>query len=133
MVNSSIYDNPCHTQIKENIKTFSRNMRKASTKEEIILWKFIRNKQLGVKFRRQYVLDNKYIVDFICLERKLIIELDGSQHCGSEKDKQRDKDLRDRDFKVLRFWNNDILENIEGCIERINDVICNENCTPPRN
>jgi very-short-patch-repair endonuclease len=71
----------------------------------------------AVKFRRQHVID-PYIVDFACLERSLIIEADGSQHADSLADRRRDAYLR-RGFRVLRFWNNDVLENPGGVFEAI--------------
>jgi len=68
----------------------------------------------GYKFRRQQPIGN-YIVDFVCLEKRLIIELDGGQHAEqSHYDSERDAWLRDQRFTVLRFWNNDVLKNVEG-------------------
>ena len=97
----------------------ARNLRANMTLAEHALWNKIRRKQLGVKFLRQYIIDNLYIVDFICPERKLIIELDGGQHCENINDIARDKYLKDKGFNILRFWNNDISNNIESCIEII--------------
>jgi very-short-patch-repair endonuclease len=114
-----------HQYLSNNLKTFSRNMRKESTKEEIILWQSLRKKQLGYRFRRQFVMDNKYIIDFICLDKKLIIELDGSQHCENKKDKTRNSYLQSQGFVVLRLWNNEILKNLDGCLEKINDCLNN--------
>jgi len=115
-----------HQELSVRLKTFSRNMRKGSTKEEIILWSKLRRKQLGYSFRRQFVIEDKYIVDFICLEKRLIIELDGSQHNDSKEDKERDKYLQSQGFIVLRIWNNEIRENLEGCLEKIRNLL-----TPP--
>lgn len=73
----------------------------------------------GFKFRRQHSIGN-YIVDFICLERKLIIELDGGQHTMPEieaYDKERDDWLDEEGYRILRFWDNDVLQNINGIIE----------------
>ncbi len=70
----------------------------------------------GIKFRRQEPVGN-YIVDFICFDRRIIVEIDGGQHARDEninKDKERDEWLRNQGFKVLRFWNNDVLNNING-------------------
>ena len=77
------------------------------------------------KFKRQVVID-RYIADFVCLERRLIIEADGSQHAESASDLRRDTFLRSQAFTVLRFWNNDILHNPAGVF----DVICTELTTP---
>jgi very-short-patch-repair endonuclease len=72
----------------------------------------------GYKFRRQQPIGN-YIVDFVCLEKRLIVELDGGQHAESDYDAKRDAWLSEQGFSVLRFWNNDVLKNVEGVTERI--------------
>ena len=105
------------------IKTFSRKMRKQMTAQELKLWQYIRKKQLGVKFRRQHPIDNRYIADFACLENKLIIEIDGSQHVDSIKDEFRTYYLEKNEYKIIRFYNNDIDNNIEGCIEYLLKVL----------
>ena len=81
-----------------------------------MLWKEVRNKKLEFKFFRQYIFDDKYILDFYCPAQKLVIEIDGGQHNDREKDKIRDEYLTQRGCKVIRFWNNEVLENIEGCL-----------------
>lgn len=106
-----------HRMYQPYIKEFSRDMRKNSTKAENLLWQKIRNGQLGFKFRRQHQIDNKYIADFICLEKRLIIELDGGHHNDRPKDKDRTLYLENNNFKVIRFWDNEILQNIDGCLE----------------
>lgn len=106
-----------HRMYQPYIKEFSRDMRKNSTKAENLLWQKIRNGQLGFKFRRQHQIDNKYIADFVCLEKRLIIELDGGQHNDRPKDKDRTLYLENNNFKVIRFWDNEILQNIDGCLE----------------
>jgi len=88
------------------------------TDAERLLWSHIRAKQLGVKFRRQQPV-GRYIVDFICFEHKLIIELDGGQHFRSKKDVHRDNYLRECGFRILRFWNNEVLQNLRGVLEEI--------------
>ena len=103
----------------------SKNLRNNSTKEEIILWQFLKQKQLGVKFRRQQPI-GKYIADFVCFEKKIIIELDGGQHNETqniEKDKIRDLFFNRNGFKVIRFWNNEIHQNLDGVIEKIQTEI----------
>ena len=96
-----------------------KKLRKDSTPEEYKLWFFLKNKNIGVKFRRQHGI-GPYIVDFYCKEENLIIELDGSQHLeNKEYDKERDKYLEILGLKVLRFWNNEINSNIEGVLQRI--------------
>ena len=97
----------------------ARAMRADPTPAERRLWTMLRDRRMPpVKFRRQHVIA-PYIVDFACLERLLIIEADGSQHADSISDRQRDADLRRRGFRVLRFWNNDVLENSGGAFEMI--------------
>ena len=103
----------------------SKNLRNNSTKEEIILWQFLKQKQLGVKFRRQQPI-GKYIADFVCFEKKIIIELDGGQHNETqniEKDKIRDLFFNQNGFKVIRFWNNEIHQNLDGVIGKIQTEI----------
>jgi very-short-patch-repair endonuclease len=102
------------------IRARARVLRKNPTKTEKILWGHLRFWQVdGYKFRRQQPL-GKYIVDFVCLEKKLIIELDGGQHAEqSSYDAERDAWLRDQGFSVLRFWNNDVLQNLSGVKDTI--------------
>lgn len=106
-----------HRYYAPYIKEFARDMRKEMTPQEVKLWQHIRREQLGVKFRRQYSIDNKYIADFVCLEKKIIIEVDGGQHCNSFEDVQRTFYLKKEGFRVVRFWNNEIDSNLDGCIE----------------
>ena len=109
---------------------FAKEMRKEMTKEEFKLWNKINNNQLGFKFRRQHPIGN-FITDFCCLEKNLIIELDGSQHTEQEKyDNQRTNFLNKNGFKVIRFWNNEFMKNFDDCIEFI--VYCLNEKTPPQ-
>ena len=101
----------------------SRNARKLrvnQTEAETRLWLRLRGRRLAdAKFRRQTPIGH-YIVDFICLEAKPIVELDGGQHTVNlAADDERTAWLEGQGFRVLRFWNNDVLANIEGVIERI--------------
>ena len=94
-------------------------LRKNSTDVEFILWRLLRSRQLkGIKFRRQVPI-GPWIADFVTFEQKVIIEADDSQHAESVKDQTRDADLQVRGFQILRFWNNDILENEEGVLQTI--------------
>jgi len=102
----------------QNKKIFRKKLRNAATPQEIILWSKLKNSQLGFKFRRQHSI-GKYIVDFYCPEKKLIVELDGSQHIDSEYDRERDKYLKDLGFRIIRFWDNDVNNNLEGVLLRI--------------
>ena len=109
----------------------SQNLRNNMTKQEIILWQHIKQRQIcGVKFRRQQIIGN-YICDFVSFEKKIIIELDGGQHnyeIQEKKDIIRDNFLESQGFTILRFWNNDITENIAGVIAKIKDTI--SSCPP---
>ena len=93
---------------------FAKNLRHNQTDAEGLLWYYIRSKQLGgFKFKRQQII-GKYIVDFVCFKKELIIELDGSQHGEIDiikSDKIRDDFLKYRGFKILRFWNGEIYKN----------------------
>ena len=110
-----------------NLTEAARTLRKESTDAEKLLWKHLRTKQLdGLKFRRQEQI-GRFIADFVCYERSLIIEADGGQHAvEKEKDDERTAWLNSQGFTVLRFWNNEILSNPDGVLE----VICNA-CIPP--
>jgi very-short-patch-repair endonuclease len=101
-------------------RTFARQLRSASTDAERLLWFRLRGRRLaGLKFRRQHPL-GPYIVDFVCLEERIVVEADGGQHAAAEnQDAERDGWLRAQGFTVLRFWNNDIMENLEGVLEAI--------------
>ena len=82
----------------------------------------------GFKFRRQQPIGN-YIVDFVCFENRIVIEVDGGQHAiEKEKDSERTKWLESQGFKILRFWNNEVLMNIEGVLEVIRETCL---CHPP--
>jgi very-short-patch-repair endonuclease len=102
------------------IRARARALRKNPTEAEKVLWSHLRFWQVdGYRFRRQQPIGN-YIVDFVCLEKKLIIELDGGQHAEqSSYDAERDAWLRDQGFSALRFWNNDVLQNLSGVKDAI--------------
>lgn len=105
---------------KEELKNKAKRLRKKLTETEKYLWNYLRNKQIDrFKFRRQQPI-GKYIVDFINFEKKLVIEVDGGQHSiYKKKDVIRDKYLKKEGYKVLRFWDNEVLNNIEGVLEMI--------------
>ncbi len=92
----------------------ARRLRLTPTDAEIRLWSRLRRKQLdGFRFRRQHPL-GPYVVDFFCPEAKLIIEVDGGQH--ADESDMRTRWLEARDYRVIRFWNNDVLANTEGVL-----------------
>ena len=109
----------------KNLTLVARRLRNNLTDAEKHLWYMLRQKNLGVKFRRQAQIGN-YIVDFVCFERKLIIEADGSQHIANSKDINRDNWLKSQGFEVLRFWDNDIFKNRDGVLKKVLEKL-----TPP--
>lgn len=112
------------TRIPPVAKQRSRALRGDSTLAERKLWKYLRDKQLdGNRFRRQHPV-GKFIVDVVCIERGLIVELDGGQHAEQAQcDAQRTAWLESQGFKVLRFWNNEVLNNIEGVVQKITSAL----------
>ena len=104
--------------MKRKLTPLARTLRKRMTDAEIKLWKYLSRKQLGVIFRRQYPI-KEFIVGFISFDAKLVIEVDGSQHAGSEADKVRDEWFRSQGFNVLRFWDNEVLTSTDGVVEFI--------------
>ena len=109
--------------------SFAKKLRCNNTDTERILWQKLRNKQIeGIKFRRQQPIEN-YIVDFISLSMKLVVELDGSQHLQNYLyDSKRDACLKNNGFMVLRFWDNEVIENIDGVLE-----VIRQHCLPKLN
>lgn len=112
--------------MKAQVTVRARSLRRLQTKQEYELWQKLRNRQLeGIKFRRQVPIWN-YIADFVSNEKKIIIEVDGRQH--NKKlikvyDMERTQALELKGFKVLRFWNNDISNSIDGVLEKIRSAL----------
>ncbi|MFN2458563.1 MAG: DUF559 domain-containing protein, partial [Chitinophagaceae bacterium] len=103
----------------------ARRMRKGNTEAENTLWQYLRNNQLEEKFRRQHPVDG-FITDFVCLQKKLIIEIDGGYHQSDEQkidDADRTAILKDIGFKVLRFTNNEVLFSIETVLQKIKEQL----------
>lgn len=99
--------------------TIARKLRNNLTEAEKKLWYYLRAyRKQGIKFRRQQPI-GPYFPDFVNLASKLIVELDGGQHFGSESDKIRDEWFKKEGYTVLRFWDNEVFENIEGVLEKI--------------
>jgi very-short-patch-repair endonuclease len=110
----------------------ARAMRAERTPAEQYLWYHLRaHRFMGLKFKRQKTM-GPYIVDFICLERGLVIEVDGSQH-GDQLayDRQRDQWLAAQGLTLLRFWNHDVLNRTETVLERIRQVVEEPPCSAP--
>ena len=107
-----------------NFTVLARQLRSKSTKSENYLWRYLRRRQIaGYKFRRQCCVGN-YIVDFVCFEKMVIIELDGSQHLQDrDKDRQRDNWLEQQGYTVLRYWNDQVFKETGAVLEQIHEVV----------
>jgi very-short-patch-repair endonuclease len=105
---------------QHSLNSFAKELRNNSTDAERLPWRYLRNGQLeGIKFRRQQPIET-YIIDFVAFDKRIVIELDGGQHAeNTEYGEHRDACLRRNGFIVLRFWNNDVFENIVGVLEVI--------------
>jgi len=109
---------------KEQTLSNAKALRSNQTEVEKRLWYHLRaHRFMGLKFRRQKPM-GRYIVDFVCVERRLIIELDGGQHAEQVRyDQQRDAWLCSQGYTVLRFWNNDVMQQLEGVLEQIRNAL----------
>lgn len=103
---------------------FARDLRRRATNAEQHLWRHLRNRQLaGFEFRRQRPIGS-HVVDFVCMERRLIVELDGGQHgWQAGADERRAAALAESGYRLVRFWNNDVLSSTEGVLQRILDAL----------
>lgn len=107
------------------LKEHARSNRTYPTDAEYVLWQYLRKSQLGVKFRRQHAI-NDYIVGFVCLDQMLVIEVDGGYHENpdqKQQDEQRSEILEQYGYRVIRFVNEDIYNNIEDVIGKIKESI----------
>ncbi|MDE2375623.1 DUF559 domain-containing protein [Bradyrhizobium sp.] len=110
---------PHHRSIGKHLREFARNMRREPTDAEAAMWRLLRDRRLStVKFRRQ-VPFNTYILDFVCFEKRLVIEIDGSQHADSQSDSLRETALAAEGFQTARYWNNDVLQRPAAVLEDI--------------
>ena len=102
--------------MKERARSFRRNMTEAENR----MWYFLRDRRLnGYKFVREYVI-GQYIADFVCREKKVVLEIDGGQHSEAiEYDERRTKFLEEQGYRVLRFWNTDVFKNTRDVLEKI--------------
>ena len=114
------------TNMPSKLTKYAKTLRKNTTHAESILWNRLRARQIeGLKFRRQQPIES-VIVDFVNFEKRVVIEVDGGQHAiEKNKDKKRDRVLKDMGFKVLRFWNNEVIENTDEVLEYIRQM-CND-------
>jgi very-short-patch-repair endonuclease len=112
-----------HRRTTPKVFANAKELRKNLTPAEQKLWSALRNDQLGVNFRRQHAV-GPYIADFCCIQKKLIIELDGGQHLEQEQyDAERTQFLQSKGYRVMRFWNNDVMKNLNGVISTIQDAL----------
>jgi very-short-patch-repair endonuclease len=114
-----------HATADGQLFEYARTLRKEMTQAETVLWKCIRNKKLGVKFRRQHPMD-AYILDFYCHELKLGIEVDGSIHEYADNklyDAYRTIQLKEYEVKIIRFKNEEVLNDLKEVVERIKNLI----------
>lgn len=107
-------------------KPVRQNLKREMTEPEKRLWYFLRNRRLhGIKFRRQYSI-GRYVVDFYCPSARLAIEIDGDSHYvddAPQYDKSRQEFIEDNGIKVIRFTNQEVIENIEGVVQKITEVV----------
>ncbi len=107
------------------MKERARDLRQIQTDAERLLWRHLRTRQMaGCKFRRQEAIGH-YIVDFVCFDQKLVIEIDGGQHAVNvEYDSSRTAELQQRGYRVLRYWNHEVLGNLAAVLNDIRNNIC---------
>ena len=110
---------PNHRPTAKRIRNFAKKMRHEPTDAELAMWRLLRDRRLGrFKFRRQVPFQN-FILDFVCFEKRLIIEIDGSQHASSTRDEAREAVLISEGFRIARYWNNDVLLQPSAVLEDI--------------
>ncbi len=110
---------PHHRPVAKRIRKFATTMRREPTDAEAAMWRLLRDRRLSTsKFRRQVPFRN-YILDFVCFEQQLIVEIDGSQHADSARDAARDAALMAEGFRIARYWNNDVLQRPKSVLEDI--------------
>ena len=109
----------------------AQQLRRSQTEAERRLWSRLRGRQVhNAKFRRQHAI-GPYVVDFCCPERRLVVEVDGGQHAlETPVDGARTEFLAAQGYRVLRFWNNEVITNTEGVLERISEVLGNPHPSP---
>jgi very-short-patch-repair endonuclease len=110
---------PNHRPTDERIRGFAKGMRREPTEAEAAMWRLLRDRRLShVKFRRQVPFQN-FILDFVCFEKRLVVQIDGSQHAESARDAARDAKLAHDGFRIARYWNNDVLQRRPAVLEDI--------------
>jgi len=108
-----------HRPTAKRIRSFAKKMRREPTDAEAAMWRLLRHRRLALfKFCRQVPLQG-FIVDFVCFEKRMIVEIDGGQHASSERDAARDAVLMAESFRIARYWNNDVLQQPSAVLEDI--------------
>jgi very-short-patch-repair endonuclease len=121
-----------HQPVAPTKRRFARSMRREPTEAEDRLWHELRGRRLDrIKFRRQVPI-GRFVADFVCAEARLIVEIDGSQHADSNYDRERDAELKARGFRVLRFWNDDVLRDLNAVCDIIIAYVRDESLQPWR-
>ncbi|HYI40617.1 MAG TPA: endonuclease domain-containing protein [Allosphingosinicella sp.] len=103
--------------VKRQISPNAAPLRRLATDAERLLWSRLRGRRLGWKVRYQHTI-GPFVADFVCLKRRLIVEADGGQH-NEGADRSRSAYLRKQGFRIIRFWNHDILQNVDGVVQTI--------------
>ena len=101
---------PAHRPVPKRLRQFAKNMRHEPTDAEAAMWRLLRDRRLSAYKLRRQVPFKSYILDFVCFEKRLVIEIDGSQHAESRSDAARDAALSAEGFSIARYWNNDVLQ-----------------------
>ncbi|HEY1153327.1 MAG TPA: DUF559 domain-containing protein, partial [Pseudolabrys sp.] len=110
---------PNHRQINNSLRGFAKRMRHDPTDAEAAMWSLLRSRQLSnYKFRRQMPLEG-YILDYVCLAKRLVVEIDGGQHASSARDATRDAVLNRHGCRIARYWNHDVLQQPQSVLEDI--------------
>jgi very-short-patch-repair endonuclease len=110
---------PHHRPTPKRIRDFAKKMRREPTDAEAKMWRLLRDRRLAeFKFRQQVPFQN-FILDFVCFEKRLVVEIDGSQHADSERDTVREAVLLAEGFRIARYWNNDVLQRPTSVLEDI--------------
>ncbi|MDG4878446.1 endonuclease domain-containing protein [Mesorhizobium sp. WSM4935] len=121
-----------HQPVAPAKRNFARSMRREPTEAEDRLWQELRGRRLdNIKFRRQAPI-GRFVADFLCAEARLIVEIDGSQHAESRHDQERDAELKARGFRVLRFWNDDVLKELDAVCDTIIAYVRDQSLQPWR-
>jgi len=110
---------PSHRPVPKRLRQFGKNMRHEPTDAEAAMWRLLRDRRLSTfKFRRQVPFKN-YILDFVCFDKRFVIEIDGSQHAELQRDAVRDAMLSAEGFAITRYWNNDVLQQPTSVLEDV--------------